>query len=159
MVWNGAEGLDDFINGLQFFDVGSLNWAYSDVRGHIAYFSGAALPIREDLQAGAVQGLPPYFLRNGSGGNEWLPGQHPQPGQAIAYEILPFAEMPHVINPPAGWFVNANNDPLGLTFDNSPLNQLRPGGGILYLNSAYESFRAGRITQLLKEKLSPGRGK
>ena len=35
-----------------------------------------------------MNGLPPFFIRNGTGGNEWLPVQHPQPGQAIPYEIL-----------------------------------------------------------------------
>ncbi len=160
LIWNQARNLDDFLQGLQFFDFGSINWAYSDVRGNIAYFSSAELPIREDLQAGTVNGLPPFFIRDGTGGNEWLPVQHPQPGQAIPFEILPFDEMPHIINPPAGFFVNANNDPLGITLDNNPLNQLRPGGGIFYLNPTYDAgFRAGRITQLIRQKLSTGSGK
>lgn len=157
LIWNEAENLDDFRKGLQFFDVGSINWAYSDVRGNIAFFSSSEVPVREDLQAGTVNGLPPWFIRNGTGGNEWLPVQHPQPGQAIPYEILPSDEMPHVINPARGWFVNANNDPLGHTLDNNPLNQLRPGGGIFYLSSFYEGYRAGRITQMIEEKLSLGK--
>jgi penicillin amidase len=90
------------------------------------------MPIREDLQAGVVTGLPPFFIRSGPGGNEWLALQHPQPNQAVPYEILPAAEMPHIVNPPAGWLVNCNNDPVGNTLDNDPLNQLRPGGGIYY---------------------------
>jgi hypothetical protein len=40
-------------------------------------------------QAGTVNGLPPWFIRNGQGGNEWLPVQHPQPQRAISYEIYP----------------------------------------------------------------------
>lgn len=63
-------------------------------------------------------GLPPWSIRNGSGGNEWLPVQHPQPGQAVPYEILPADEMPHLVDPPAGWFVNANGDPAGTALDN-----------------------------------------
>jgi penicillin amidase len=156
LIWNEAKDLADFEHGLQFFDVGSINWAYSDVHGNIAMFSSSEVPVREDLQAGAVNGLPPAFIRQGAGGNDWLPVQHPQPGQAIAYEILPFEEMPKAINPPAGWFVNANNDPLGHTLDNNPLNQLRPGGGIFYLSSFYEGYRAGRITRLIQDKLSAG---
>jgi penicillin amidase len=160
LIWNEARNLDDFIRGLQFFDVGSINWAYSDVRGNIAYFSSGELPVREDLQAGTVSGLRPFFIRNGTGGNEWLSVQHLQPGQAVPFEILPFDEMPHIINPPAGFFVNANNDPAGVTLDNDPLNQLRPGGGIYYLSPLYDAgFRAGRITRLIKEKLSTGYGK
>jgi penicillin amidase len=154
LKWSEARGLDDFQAGLQYFAVGSVNWAFSDVRGNIAFFSSSEIPIREDLQAGTVNGLPPAFIRNGVSGNEWLAVQHPQPGQAIPYEILPAEEMPHMINPASGWFVNANNDPLGQTLDNDPLNQLRPGGGIFYLGSFYEGYRAGRIKQLIEQKLS-----
>jgi penicillin G amidase len=159
LTWNSAQDLGDFQRGLQYFDVGSINWACSDVRGNIAFFSSSEIPVREDLQASTVNGLPPSLLRNGTGGNDWLPVQHAQPGQATPYEILPAEEMPHAINPPAGWFVNCNNDPLGHTLDNNPLNQLRPGGGLYYLSSFYESYRAGRVTQLLQQKLSSGTGK
>ena len=157
LTWDNARGLDDFRQGLQFFDSGTQNFAYADVRGNIAYFASSEMPVREDLQAGTVNGAPPWFIRNGQGGNEWLPVQHPQPGQAIPYEILPFEEMPHVVNPPAGWFVNANNDPAGTMLDNNPLNQLRPGGGIFYLSPGYDvGFRAGRITRLIRDALAGG---
>ena len=155
--WNEARGLDEFVEGVHRFGVGSVNWAYADVQGNLAFFSSSEVPLREDLQAGSVRGLPPWFIRNGASGNEWLPVQHPQAGQTVPYEILPFDEMPHLVNPAAGWFVNANNDPLGDTLDNQPLNQLRPGGGIRYLTSTYETYRAGRITQLIREKLSHGK--
>jgi len=81
-----------------------------------------------------VSGAPPWFVRDGTGvfANEWLPVTHRQPHQASAYEILPFNEHPQIENPPAGYFVNGNNDPAGVTRDNNPLNQLRPGGGISY---------------------------
>jgi penicillin G amidase len=152
-----AKNVDDFKNALQYFDVGSQNFAYADVDGNIAYFTSAEMPIREDLQAGKVNGLPPYFLRNGQGGNEWMAIANPQPHQSIPYEILPFSEMPQVVNPSNGWFVNANNDPIGQTLDNDPLNSVRPGGGIYYLNPGYDGFRAGRITQLVRQKLANGK--
>lgn len=154
LQWDQAKNLDDFRAGLQNFDVGSQNWAYADRQGHIAYFTSAEMPVREDLQAGTVSGLPPWFIRNGQGGNEWLPVQHPQAGQAIPYEIYPPAEMPHLVDPSAGWFVNANNDPAGTVLDNDPLNQLRPGGGIFYLNPGYDGFRAGRITEMIRAATS-----
>jgi penicillin G amidase len=154
LIWDDARNLADFRRGLELFDVGGQNFAYADVEGNIAYFTSAELPLREDLQAGTVNGLPPFFIRNGTGGNEWLPVTHPQPGQAIPYEILPYEEMPQTVNPPAGFFVNANNDPAGVTLDNDPLNQLRPGGGIWYLNSGYAGIRAGRITALLRAELA-----
>ena len=154
--WDQAHNLTQFEQGLPFFAVGSQNWAYADARGNIAYFTSAEMPVREDLQAGTVDGLPPWFIRNGQGGNEWLPVQHPQPDQAIPYEIYPASEMPHIINPPAGWFVNANNDPAGTTLDDDPLNQVRPGGGIYYLNYSYDQFRAGRIEEMLRQRLAAG---
>jgi penicillin amidase len=156
---NRARNLDDFRSGLQWFDSGTQNFAYADIQGNIAYFAASEVPVREDLQAGTVSGVPPWFIRNGTGGNEWLPVRQPQPGQAIAYEILPASEMPHLVNPPAGWFVNANNDPAGTSLDNDPLNQLRPGGGLYYLNAGYDAgFRAGRITELIRGKLANGAG-
>jgi penicillin G amidase len=153
LKWDRARNLAEFQDGLRSFDVGSQNWAYADRRGNIAYFTSSEMPVREDLQAGTVSGLPPWFIRNGQGGNEWLPVQHPQPDQAIPYEIYPASEMPHLVNPPAGWFVNANNDPAGTVLDNDPLNQLRPGGGIYYLNPGYDGFRAGRITEMIRARL------
>jgi penicillin amidase len=152
-----ARDLSDFTGALRSFDVGSQNWSYADRRGNIAYFTSAELPLREDLQADRVDGLPPYFVRTGQGGNEWLPEPSPPPGQAVPYQVLPAAEMPHLVNPPAGWFVSANNDPTGATLDNDPLNQLRPGGGIFYLNPGYDGIRAGRITELLRAALAHGR--
>jgi len=159
LAWNRAGSLDEFIAGLRFFDFGSQNWVYADVDGNIAYFTSAEMPVREDLQAMTVNGLPPWFIRNGTGGNEWMPVQNPQPGQSLPFEILPMAEMPHLVNPPAGWFVNANNDPAGTTLDNDPLNQLRPGGGLYYLSPGYDGFRAGRVAEALRERLTTGDGK
>ena len=66
--------------------------------------------------------------------------------------------LPQTVNPPAGFFVNANNDPAGVTLDNDPLNQTRPGGGIYYLNNGYAGIRGGRITALLRAELA-GDGK
>jgi penicillin amidase len=156
LLWDQAKNLGDFENGLSYFDVGSQNWAYADVQGNVAYFTSAEMPVREDLQQGRVDGVPPWLIRNGQGGNEWLPVQHPQVHQALPYEIYPPSEMPHTVNPSAGWFVNANNDPVGTTLDNDPLNQLRPGGGIYYLSPGYDGFRAGRITEMLRHRLAGG---
>ncbi|MGZ5445187.1 MAG: penicillin acylase family protein [Thermoanaerobaculia bacterium] len=154
LTWNEARNLDDFKRGLEFFDVGSQNWIYTDRAGNIAYFTSGEMPIREDLQAGTVQGLPPFFLRNGSaGGNDWVRVATRPANQASSYAILPASEMPQIVNPAGGWIVNANNDPAGNTLDNNALNQLRPGGGIFYLSPGYAGFRAGRITQLVREKL------
>lgn len=149
---NEAENIDEFKAALQFFDVGSQNFAYSDVEGNIAYFTSGELPLREDLQANTVTGTPPFFIRNGQGGNEWIAN----PGQPIPFRTLPFEEMPQVVNPSNGWFINANNDPTGNTNDNDPLNELRPGGGLKYLNAGYDGLRGGRLTFLMRQKLANG---
>jgi penicillin amidase len=152
---NRARDLAGFKAALQAFDFGSQNFVYADERGNIAYFTTGEMPLREDLQAGTVNGLPPWFIRNGQGGNEWIAEPHPPADQALAYAVLPFAEMPQIVNPPAGWLVNANNDPAGLTLDNDPLNQSRPGGGIFYLAYGWDrGFRAGRITERIRNELA-----
>lgn len=152
-----ATTVGEFKAALQFFDVGAQNWIVADGRGDLGYFTSGEVPVREDLQAGYVNGLPPHFIRNGQGGNEWLPVRNPQPQQALPYEVLPFSELPQIINPPAGFLVNGNNDPLGVTFDNNPFNETRPGGGIYYLSFNFNDstgLRAGQITARLKEVLS-----
>jgi penicillin G amidase len=153
-----ANGLRDFRRALQFFDVGSQNWAVADTRGNIAYWTSAEAPLREDLQAGTVAGQPPFLVRDGTGAlpNGWIPDPHPAPDQAVPFEVLPFAEMPHVVNPARGFVVNANNDPIGTTLDNDPLDQRRPDGGIYYLGAHYASSRAARITRLLQDALAGG---
>jgi penicillin amidase len=157
---NRAQNIGDFQNALTYFDFGSQNFAYADTAGNIAYFTSAENPIRQDLQqdGGPGGGVPPFLIRDGSGAlhHDWLPVQHPQPNQATPYEIMPAAEMPHVINPAAGYVANANNDPIGVTLDNNPLNQVRPGGGIYYLNFGYDAYRMGRIDRLLASMIAAG---
>jgi penicillin amidase len=153
LAFDIARNIDEFARGLPFFDFGSQNFVAADTAGNIAYFTASAVPIREDLQNGFVAGLPPWFIRDGTGGNEWLP----RPGQPIPFQVLPLEEMPHARNPPAGFFINANNDPAGLTLGNNPLSRRRPGGGIYYLNPGYDfGARAGRITRRVREQLAQG---
>jgi penicillin amidase len=155
--FNRARNLEEFKAALQYFDFGSQNFVYADVDGNIAYFTSGEVPVREDLQANTVNGVPPWFVRNGQGGNEWLAVQNRQPNQATPHEVLPFAEMPQTVNPRAGFFVNGNNDPAGVTRDNDPLNQLRPGGGLYYLAYSWNrGFRAARINKRLRELLESG---
>ena len=159
LLINRARNLADFKAALQRFDAGSQNFAYADVEGNIAYFAAGELPIRSDLQA-RVPGFP-WFVRDGtSGAHDWLAVSNPQPHQATPFEILPFDEMPQIVNPPAGYFVNANHDPLGHTADNNPLNQLRPNGGISYFAYSYTTgLRAARIHARLRAFLETGDGR
>jgi penicillin amidase len=151
LAFDVARNVDEFARGVPFFDFGSQNFIAADTAGNIAYFTGSAVPLREDLQNGFVAGLPPWFIRDGSGGNEWLP----RPGQPIPFQVLPLEEMPHARNPPAGFLINANNDPVGLTLGNNPLSRMRPGGGFYYLSPGYDfGTRAGRITRRVREQLA-----
>ncbi len=153
---NRARNLDQFRSALSFFDVGSQNFAYVDRGGTIAYFTTAEAPIRQDLQNNTVAGSPPFLVRNGFGGNEWLPRTNTYPNQALPYEILSPAEMPFVVNPSRGYIANANNDPVGTTLDNNPLNQARPGGGLLYYAPGHSAYRMGRIDRELQRLITRG---
>ncbi len=154
-----AGSLEEFQEALTYFDIGVQNVYYANTEGDIAWFTTSEHPIREDLQNLTVDGLPPWFIRNGTGAqaNEWLPVMNPQPNQALPFEIMPAAEMPHLVNPANGFVTNANNDPIGTTLDNNPLNQLRPGGnGIYYLNPGYASYRMGRVDREIKAMVAEG---
>jgi penicillin amidase len=157
---NRASNLDEFKAALQYFDVGSQNWIYGDVDGNIAYLTSAENPIRADLAAGTLAGgVPPMVIRDGTGAlnHEWLPVANPQPQQAVPFEILPYEEMPQVVNPAWGYIANGNNDPVGVSLDNNPYNQLRPGGnGLYYLNFGYSDLRQGRIDRVLQQRVASG---
>lgn len=155
-----VSSVDEFRQALTFFDVGSQNFSYADVDGDIAYFSSAEMPIRDDLEnlQAPDGGIPPWLIRDGTGAlrHEWLPVTDPESNQALPYEILTPSEMPHVVNPADGVIINANNDPIGTTLDNNPLNQLRPTGGLYYLSPGYASLRAGSIDERFEEILAGG---
>jgi penicillin amidase len=155
-----ASNVFEFRQALTEFDVGSQNFGVADIHGNVAYYTGAEVPIREDLQTlMAPDGSPPMFIRDGTGAhaNEWMSISNPQVNQAENHEIIPEAEMPHWENPDQGWFANANNDPIGVSLDNNVLNQIRPGGGLYYISQGgYSTYRMGRIDRLIKSALSDG---
>ncbi|HHL31152.1 MAG TPA: penicillin acylase family protein, partial [Oceanospirillales bacterium] len=91
-----AHDIFEFRQALTYFDVGSQNFGVADISGNIGYYTGAEVPIREDLQTMlAPDGAPPMFIRDGTGAhkNEWLPVSNPQANQAEKHEIIPEAEM------------------------------------------------------------------
>jgi penicillin amidase len=155
---NKARTLDEFRTAITYFDVGSQNFAYADTAGNIAYFTSAENPIRDDLQnlQAADGSVLPFLIRDGTGArrHQWLPVSSPIPNQALPYQVMPPSEMPFVINPAQGYIANANNDPVGNTLDNNALNQLRPNGGLYYLNFGYASYRMGRIDRRLQELIA-----
>lgn len=159
-TWARAKNLADFQAGLEQFTVGGQNFAYADVDGNIAYFTSGTVPLRADLQSNTVDGgIPPFLLRDGTGAlnHEWLPVDGDPVTRGINFAALPLAEMPQTINPAQGYIANGNNDPVGTTLDNNPLNQLRPGGnGIYYLSPFYVSLRVGRIDREIQAMIDSG---
>jgi penicillin G amidase len=152
-----ADDVGEAIDAQRYFDFGAQNWMYVDDSGNIGYKISGEIPLREDLQAGTVAGFAPYFIRDGTGGNEWISDPDPAEDQASAYEVLPFDEMDGLVNPKRGWISNANQDPTGQTFDNDPLNELRPGGGIRYITPGHDDGnRNTRITARIQAALSDG---
>ncbi len=155
-----AANIDEFKTALTKFDVGSQNFGVVDRDGNIGYFTGAEVPIREDLQLMMQpDGSPPMFIRDGTGTqmNEWMTLTNPDLNQATPYEVIPFDEMPFSVNPDSGYVANANNDPIGVSIDNNVLNQVRPGGGLYYISQGgYSAYRQGRLDRLIQDDLANG---
>ena len=85
--------------------VSATNFVYGDKEGNIALVYNAAFPDRAE-------------------GYDWrgvLPGDDPE---ALWTNILPFSRVPVLLNPPAGYIVNANNTPFLAT---APEDDLEPG--------------------------------
>jgi penicillin amidase len=157
-AWARAKNLDDFKEGLKDFTIGGQNFAYADVEGNIAYFTTGTVPLRADLQSNTVGGgIPPFLIRDGSGAlnHDWLPVDGEPVTRGINFAALPMEEMPQIVNPASGYIANANNDPVGTTLDNNPLNELRPGAnGIYYLGFEYPGLRQGRIDRVLQDLIA-----
>ena len=98
----------------------SQNFVYADVNGHIGYYAPGRIPIRAHGDgASPVDGW--------TGENEWT-------------GMVPFADLPHVFDPPSHFIVTANNRPAP---DGYP--------HLLGLDWA-EPYRAQRIIDLLRER-------
>jgi penicillin amidase len=132
------------------------NLAVADRAGRVAYYGTGEVPLRADLEAGTVLDGGPWLVRDGSGPSNWVPDPARSQGQAIPFAVVPFEEMPRIVDPPAGFLVNANADPLGTFFDNDPFDQFRPGspGAIYFLGANWQpALREARIEELLQEQI------
>jgi penicillin G amidase len=134
MRWVGAE-IDDqvgaflridrartwteFVEGLRSFSLPGQNFVYGDARGNIGYYCAARLPIR-----GSKQGLLP--VPGWERSQEWT-------------GFVPFEQLPHLFNPPAGYIASANNKTVD---DSYPyyIGQLwEPPSRILRLQAAFSN--------------------
>lgn len=155
-----AQDINEFKTALTKFDVGSQNFGVVDTAGNIGYFTGAEVPLREDLQnMMQPDGTPPMFIRDGTGTfkHDWLPVDQADMNQATNAAVIPFDEMPFSVNPDSGYVANANNDPIGVSLDNNVFNQVRPGGGLYYIaQGGFSAYRQGRIDRLIQSNLDAG---
>jgi penicillin amidase len=122
----------EFRNALSHWDTPSLNFVYADVEGHIGYQSTAVVPRRAPGHDGSVP-MPGW-----DGRSEWQ-------------GMIPFAEMPYVLDPPAGFIVTANNRVVGddypytLTVDWAPPGRARRLTELLAAEPKLTSERAREI--------------
>jgi penicillin G amidase len=91
-----AGSWDEFARALETYPGPSQNFAYADVDGHIGWYSAGHLPIRA-----SGDGSRPYA---GAGEDGAWKG------------FVPFAELPHVLDPPSGRIVTANNRLVGTDY-------------------------------------------
>ena len=142
-VAEGFDALDDFGHGGQ-------NWVLADDTGAIGWTSASLLPLRT---AGCYTwhptdnpgGVAPFFVVPGDGSCEWDGWMDPR-------------YVPHAVDPPSGFLVTANADPVGQVFDGNPLNDgVDEAGHILYAGASYDvGYRTGRITRGLEELIAAG---
>ena len=121
---NEARNWDEFTSALSGYVVPSQNFVYGDVNGHIGYYAPGHIP------------------RRASGD-----GSHPAEGWTGDAEWtgwVPFAELPHVFDPPEHFIVTANNRPAPATYTHNL--------GLEWT----EPYRAQRIVDLIRSvRLQP----
>ncbi len=139
-----AADVEQAREALGHYYTGGMHWLFADVDGRIGYESWSELPVREQVDPAT----PPVTLLPGTGGYEWLPAD----GEGLApFQHLPRELVPHRLDPPEGYLVTANNDPVGQTADNAPFD------APVYLSGVFDiGTRALRPRQLLEARLAQG---
>lgn len=126
-----ARDADEFFAALGNFGTGGQNWIWADVSGEIAYSSQVLVPRRPP-------GVLPYLPVSGTGDAEWLTDAEGN----VAW--VPAEELPRARNPEEGFLASANNDHVGNTLDNDPMNDA------VYLGFSFAmGFRQERIHEML----------
>ena len=115
-----ARNWDDFTAALKDFNAPEQNLLYADVDGHIGFYAAGDVPIRK-----AGDGRFP--VEGASGAHDWN-------GK------IPFAELPHGLDPPSGHFTNANNK---VTPPSYPYAITRDGWDVPYRAERIEELLAG----------------
>ncbi len=115
---NLAQNWEEFRQAVRLWQSPSQNFVYADVEGNIGYQMSGLIPIRATNHSGLV----------------------PVPGWTGEYEwqsYIPFEQLPHVLNPSAGFIATANNKVVSDDYPYFLSYEWDPG------------FRAKRITDLL----------
>ena len=114
---NRARNWGDFVDAMRDFHVPQQNVVYADVDGNVGFYAPARVPIRK---AGD--------------------GRAPVPGWSGEYDwtgFVPFAALPHSLNPAGGRIVTANN-------------RIVPDGYPYFITHDWAPpYRARRITDLI----------
>ncbi len=122
---NDGKNWDDFVEAMKMITAPQLNVVYADVEGNIGYWCTGKTPIRKEGHTGEV----------------------PIPGWTGEFEwtgYIPFEEMPHALNPEAGFIVTANNK---IVSEDYPYFL-----GNVWMNG----YRAKRITDLIEARIETG---
>jgi len=125
LALNKAGDWNEFVEAMRLIEAPQLNIAYADVQGNIGYWVTGKVPVRARGD-----------------------GMTPAPGWTGEYEwtgVVPFEEMPHVLNPSQGYLVTCNHK---IVPDDYPHFL-----GAVWMNG----YRARRIVEVLesKSKFSP----
>lgn len=99
------------------------NFFYADRQGNIAYYGSGLLPVLPSCQLFCDPRLP----ANGDGSQEWK-------------GFVPFAQMPHSVDPPQGFLVNWNTKP-------DTKHYYQQNGGDEYWGTIYRSTRIAQDIQ------------
>lgn len=121
---NTATNWTDFRAAAALFEVPAQNLVYADTDGNIGYQAPGQIPVR------------------GTGDGRWM-----APGWDSAYDwqgFLPFAELPNVLNPPAGYLVTANEAVIGPSYPH------------LLTTDWHYGYRSQRIHELISSAREAG---
>ncbi|WP_025619587.1 penicillin acylase family protein [Salinispora cortesiana] len=121
---NTATNWTEFRAAAALFEVPAQNLVYADTDGNIGYQAPGQIPVR------------------GKGDGRWM-----APGWDSAYDwqgFIPFAELPSVINPPAGYLVTANEAVIGPSYPH------------LLTTDWHYGYRSQRIHELISSARDAG---
>lgn len=146
---NRAQSVTDAFAAISSFQFGGQNFVFLDADGNIGWTTHAKVPVRAPAAyawhaATNPDGLAPFFVLPGDGSAEWE-------------GFVDSRYLPHAYNPPTGYLVTANSDPVGASFDGDPLNGPIVDGRPLYIGAVYATgLRTARIDQMLQERMAGG---